>query len=118
MTSGDLSVGVFCLCIVCLPFVWFWWFRIGRRQGDRRTGRIFAALIYSTLLPLPLLAFGLPMCKVPWSYVLTGLPFVAVGLLLALRVPERIRWFFIAYALASYVWFAAMLPISPTPCRG
>jgi len=53
------------------------------------------------------------MCDVPRSYALIGLPFAAVGLLLALMGQGKLRRLLTAYALVCYLMFVAVIPTSP-----
>ncbi|HMD18225.1 MAG TPA: hypothetical protein VKH18_16280 [Terriglobales bacterium] len=105
-------VGLALFCLFGIGYSWVWWFMTGRHQPGKRTGRAVSALAYNTLLPLLLLGF-LPMCDVPRSYALIGLPFAAVGLLLALMGQGKLRRLLTAYALVCYLMFVAVIPTSP-----
>ena len=93
------------LCtLFALVYSWIWWFRTGRHQSGQRVDRAKMALVYGTALPLILLGLT-PTCDVPVSYVGTGLPLVAVGLLAALLVKGQGRWLLMVTTVGWYfVW--------------
>jgi hypothetical protein len=99
----------------CIVYSWIWWHRAGRQIASqhRIVGRL--ALVYS--MALPVLLMGLrPMCNVPLSYTLSGIPFAAIGVLAALLVRGRGRILLVANAAGWYVVWVLALPIAPTPC--
>jgi hypothetical protein len=107
--------GLLFVCLCGLVYGWVWWFWIGRRQPGHRTGRAVTALVYSTFLPLLLLGL-VPRCYVLLGEILvTGLPFVAIGLILALRGDGKLRSLLTVYALMCFLMFAAASPIHPAP---
>jgi hypothetical protein len=74
----SIFLGLLLLCLCGLVHCWVWWFRIGRRQPGKRTGRSVAALAYGTLLPLLLIGL-VPRCYIPLGEnLIVGLPFVDV----------------------------------------
>jgi hypothetical protein len=113
MNWRDYVFGALVLLYVCtVGYSWVWWFKTGRRQPNKRTGRAITALVFNSLLPWLLMGFY-PRCFVP-GYALVGLPFAALGFALGqgqLRRPLAIC------ALASYLMFTLSLPISPHMLR-
>ena len=101
------------LCLFGLGYSWVWWFKTERHQPGKRTGRAVTALVYSTLLPLLLIGL-FPRCFVPRSYALIGLPFAALGLLLA---QGKLRRPLAAYVLVCCLMFVVAIP-TPLPRGG
>jgi len=110
-----VSSGLLLVCLCGLVYSWVWWFWIGRRQPENRTGRAVTALAYSTFLPLLLLGL-VPRCSVPLGEdLVVGLPFVAIGLILALREDGKLRSLLTVYAMMCFLMFAAASPSNPAP---
>jgi hypothetical protein len=109
-------LGLSLLCVFCLGYSWVWWIKTGRHQTGKRTGRAVTALVYNTMLPFLLMGF-LPLCFVPPSYALIGLPFSTIGFVLALLGQGKLRHLL---AICAFVWFlifAASIPTSHLPGR-
>jgi hypothetical protein len=104
------------LWVFGLGYSWVRWFKTGRHQPGKRTGRAVTALVDSALPPLLLLSL-FPMCYVPRSDAFIGLAFAAVGLLLALMGRGKLRWLLAAYALVCYLMLVEMIPTSVPPGR-
>jgi hypothetical protein len=107
-----IFAGLSLVCLFGLAYSWVWWVKTGRREPGKRTGRAVTALLYNTFLPVLLLSI-IPMCFVPRSYAVIGLPFTAVGFLLALRSQGKLQGLLTAYVLLCYLLFAAMIPTLP-----
>ncbi len=100
-------------CLCGLVYCWVWWFRTGRHEPGEHTGRAIAGLAYGTLSPLLLIGL-VPMCYVPLGEnLIVGLPFVAVGLILALMGGGKLRRLLAAYALTCLLMFLVASPSSP-----
>ena len=101
----SIFLGLLLLCLCGLVHCWVWWFRIGRRQPGKRTGRSVAALAYGTLLPLLLIGL-VPRCYIPLGEnLIVGLPFVATGLILASMGEGRLRQLLAVYVLMCFLMF-------------
>jgi hypothetical protein len=112
----SIFLGLLLLCLCGLVHCWVWWFRIGRRQPGKRTGRSVAALAYGTLLPLLLIGL-VPRCYIPLGEnLIVGLPFVATGLILASMGEGRLRQLLAVYVLMCFLMFVVDGP-SPPPDR-
>jgi hypothetical protein len=109
-----ILLGLTALCLFALGYSWVWWFKTGLHEPERRTGRTLSALVYHTFLPVLLLG-SIPMCFVPPSYALTGLPFITIGILLALMAPRKLRPILASYGLVWFLIFAASIltPLVP-----
>jgi len=109
----SIFLGLLLLCLCGLVHCWVWWFRIGRRQPGKRTGRSVAALAYGTLLPLLLIGL-VPRCYIPLGEnLIVGLPFVATGLILASMGEGRLRQLLAVYVLMCFLMFLVASPSSP-----
>jgi len=108
----SIFLGLLLSCLCGLGYCWVWWFRIGRRQPGKRTGRALMSLVYATLLPL--LFIGLvPRCYIPLGEnLIVGLPFVATGLILALRGEGKLRRLLAMYVLMCFLMFVVASPSS------
>jgi hypothetical protein len=110
-----LALVLFLGLLGCIVYSWIWWHRTGRQVASQRRilGRL--ALVYSMALPVLLMGL-LPMCNVPLSYAMSGIPFAAVGVVAALLVRGQSRVLLIANAAGWYALWVLALPIAPTPC--
>lgn len=100
-------------CLCGLVYCWVWWFRTGRHEPGKHTGRAIAALAYGTLLPLLLIGL-VPRCYVPLrENLIVGLPFIAIGLILALMGEGKLRRLLAMYVLMCFLMFLVASPSSP-----